>query len=1330
MKSSRNNRLSLRRTRLEELEPRRLLAGHGDEGIVLPAGPAGEFLQQHAGLLRSPAQWTLFGSQLTFDGLTPKALRSKSEGLGNFTTSNAATRLYEAESLDASLLDVNDIAEAAQHLPLGFGIGQTVALDVRGSIEEPLLPGTVNSVEDDGSIPLANDSNLIQGAAVTAVGTIGDGPQLVTGDYDFFRIPDVKAGDLITARVVGTDDQLDPAVVIYNSVGEVKVSNDDAGNTVDSFASYIASEDDDYYVLVLGSGNFGFSLPANPFNPASGDALLTSTGPYEATIGLNYGDVDYYSVDLSPGDIFSLDMLGASNDVALFHPTGYEIIGNRDAGAGVLFPVESELTSNGNAMLAYVANEPGEYFVRVLGDYTGNYEGRFRVHRPVLEQEEPGTKQVLFLDFDGETIDRNIFLSDVGPGIVELSPMSAFLSGWGLSANQENAVIDSVLEVVHQKFDDVGLNGRNDDFGIEIRNSRDHADPYGQPNVSRVIVGGTIFELGIPTIGIAQSVDVGNFDTEETAVVLLDTLSSPSIDPETGLINEDSLNSYLVNEPGKSKVDLVGLGIASVVVHEAAHTFGNWHTNLDNDISDLMDPGGDRRAKLGIGEDGILGTQDDVNVLFGIDEFSPSTVFTGIQDSRNNIAFSLPTGEGKNSADATGFHWDDINGDGTPDPGEPGLPDTVIYVDYNGDGEFGIAEPAAVTDANGHYLLKNVPAGTYTVRTVLKPGRVLTYPESGSYTINFQQGGEIRGVNFGSQRGHGDDEGTDYGDAPAPFPTLMSSNGASHTVVPGFSLGSRIDGELEGLPNSNATGDDIDNIDDEDGVEFISDLLPGADSVVSVTISNGSNDPGLLQGWIDFDGDGAWTTAGEQIFVNQAVSEGANSLSFSVPAWAELGDTFARFRYGYERGISFTGEAVAGEVEDYQVEIVRGGPVANDNSYNVRRNSEDVELNVTSNDSFRPGFDTQIVSVSSPSRGGEVEIATDGLSLLYSPSFDFVGSESFQYTLEDNNGLKDSATVTVFVQPDLAQIRLGFADINDGSPITQVSVGEQFLVQGFVKDLREFGTGVFAAYTDVEYPSSAATVEGVIFYGADYPNGRSGDTSTPGLVDEVGAFDGIDRLGPDEKLLFAVPMRAREAGIFEFEPNQADILPQNSVLLFDSSDPVAPEQIEFRSAELTITSQVTNVQLNPNNAMDVNDDTSVSPIDALLVINELNSGATPAARAADDKGDLFLDVSGDGVLSPLDALLIINELNNNSQRNGVNAIAAAIHNSPNTSEVERVTHNAEVSPQTTTRVSTETILGDRDELFGSLDEGQLWNDDGELETVLDLLGDDLDRNRL
>jgi Bacterial Ig domain/Dockerin type I domain len=66
---------------------------------------------------------------------------------------------------------------------------------------------------------------------------------------------------------------------------------------------------------------------------------------------------------------------------------------------------------------------------------------------------------------------------------------------------------------------------------------------------------------------------------------------------------------------------------------------------------------------------------------------------------------------------------------------------------------------------------------------------------------------------------------------------------------------------------------------------------------------------------------------------------------------------------------------------------------------------------------------------------------------------------------------------------------------------------------------------------------------------------------------------------------------------------------------------------------------------NSNWAEDVNNDLSVSPLDAVLVINHLNSsGGGPvllhAARTFD-----FLDVSGDGMLSPLDAVWVINLLN-------------------------------------------------------------------------------------
>ena len=63
-------------------------------------------------------------------------------------------------------------------------------------------------------------------------------------------------------------------------------------------------------------------------------------------------------------------------------------------------------------------------------------------------------------------------------------------------------------------------------------------------------------------------------------------------------------------------------------------------------------------------------------------------------------------------------------------------------------------------------------------------------------------------------------------------------------------------------------------------------------------------------------------------------------------------------------------------------------------------------------------------------------------------------------------------------------------------------------------------------------------------------------------------------------------------------------------------------------------------------AADVNADGIVSPLDALLVINYLNS----AARSISDGAlrEFYYDVSNDGLVSPLDSLLVINSLNQKS----------------------------------------------------------------------------------
>lgn len=161
----------------------------------------------------------------------------------------------------------------------------------------------------------------------------------------------------------------------------------------------------------------------------------------------------------------------------------------------------------------------------------------------------------------------------------------------------------------------------------------------------------------------------------------------------------------------------------------------------------------------------------------------------------------------------------------------------------------------------------------------------------------------------------------DFGDAPAPYPTLAAADGARHFLLAGPRLGAGADGENDAQPNSLASGDDLSGDNDEDGVLFATALQPGAPATVLViTPTNG-----WLNGWLDFNSNGSWADAGEQIFNARPLAPGSNVLAFDVPAAAGPpgGATFARFRFSSQPALGWTGAAPDGEVEDYLV--VLGG---------------------------------------------------------------------------------------------------------------------------------------------------------------------------------------------------------------------------------------------------------------------------------------------------------------------------------------------------------------------------------------------------------------------
>ncbi|MBN1125211.1 MAG: hypothetical protein JXA82_09390 [Sedimentisphaerales bacterium] len=164
----------------------------------------------------------------------------------------------------------------------------------------------------------------------------------------------------------------------------------------------------------------------------------------------------------------------------------------------------------------------------------------------------------------------------------------------------------------------------------------------------------------------------------------------------------------------------------------------------------------------------------------------------------------------------------------------------------------------------------------------------------------------------------------DFGDAPEDptglppsYPTTLASNGARHLFSPNIVLGASVDPEPNGQPTANADGDDNDGNDDEDGVTFDTPLIAGANAQVTVIASV----QGLLQCWIDYNADGDWADAGEQVMTDVPVTSGANILPFTVPAGAVAGPTYARFRFSTAAGLSYDGAGPFGEVEDYLVEI-------------------------------------------------------------------------------------------------------------------------------------------------------------------------------------------------------------------------------------------------------------------------------------------------------------------------------------------------------------------------------------------------------------------------
>ncbi|AEE48224.1 GEVED domain-containing protein [Haliscomenobacter hydrossis] len=278
----------------------------------------------------------------------------------------------------------------------------------------------------------------------------------------------------------------------------------------------------------------------------------------------------------------------------------------------------------------------------------------------------------------------------------------------------------------------------------------------------------------------------------------------------------------------------------------------------------------------------------------------------------------------------------------------PGPVNVIAFFDWNNNGVFeNDTERYSTTAPNGAstvtFLDLQIPiyaTGNVGVRVRMTSGAV--FDAYGPAPDGEVEDYLLRGI-----------AGFDYADLPDSEPTLTpgatgignyetifaidGSRGPRHLINPNLRIGNTIDAELDGQPQANAFGDDINGIDDEDGVIQPDSVVRGKPARFRVFVTNKTMANAYLMGFVDWNNDGSFEDASPNqksgpITIAPGFS-GYYDVIFQVPVNPNplperVASRFRLFNVNNASTLLSTGPAqgvltdVQGEVEDSWVTIV------------------------------------------------------------------------------------------------------------------------------------------------------------------------------------------------------------------------------------------------------------------------------------------------------------------------------------------------------------------------------------------------------------------------
>ncbi|WIG79016.1 right-handed parallel beta-helix repeat-containing protein [Photobacterium damselae] len=329
---------------------------------------------------------------------------------------------------------------------------------------------------------------------------------------------------------------------------------------------------------------------------------------------------------------------------------------------------------------------------------------------------------------------------------------------------------------------------------------------------------------------------------------------------------------------------------------------------------------------------GAFGGGLGVGDIFGATPVAPSVVFE-FDTFDNTYIGATDDAVGGQYIDHTAVY---LNGDVyTPDVANTLIPATSVAGGELEDGRYHIAQFEWDPTTNQFtYYMDGVMVGQFTrdIRNDIGNNMVrFGFTGSTGDGYNLQKGCFTKAPNvLGSDLGDAPD--TTVGTGINNYTTTYENDGAQHVQADtddnGFidlRIGNLWDADLGDLQDIGAIADDNNNFDDEDGVTLVQSATKGEnfDITVNVVEDSGRTSTGQrLYAWLDFNLDGDWDDAGEQVVADTSAAIGNNSYSVPIPAGAVVGYSYLRVRLCSDVGCdSPIGLANDGEVEDYRVLI-------------------------------------------------------------------------------------------------------------------------------------------------------------------------------------------------------------------------------------------------------------------------------------------------------------------------------------------------------------------------------------------------------------------------